>query len=167
MPSLVARTGPDGDSFQSVGKSGSKSASAAFLIARDGWFRVLCSHPNLSGSDFAVAVVLALHVNRKTGTAWPAIKTIAKITNRAPSTVWRSLSRLEKQGLITVVHSRSAHKSNRYRLSLGVTEHPADLRRRTTTRGIMRTRNTGPANSQHRSCELATWRLRTRSKNSL
>ncbi len=135
--------------------SGSKSDVASFLMARDGWLRRLCSHPNLSGSDYAVAVSLGLHFNRKTGAAWPAMDTLAKLTNRNRTSVWRSMVRLEQLGLVVVVHSRGANKSNRYRPAFGNSENPAEFRRRTTPRGMLRTRNTGPANSQHGLCETA------------
>jgi hypothetical protein len=67
----------------------SKSNGGNFQIAKEGWLMTLASYPNLSGSDYATAIVIAKHYNGKTLDAWPSPETIAKLVNREP-TVWRS-----------------------------------------------------------------------------
>jgi hypothetical protein len=131
-----------------------KSTSANFLMARDGWLKTVASYPNLSGADMAVAVVLATYLNRQTGTAWPAIETVARDTNRSPSTVWRSLRRLEDLGLVDVVHARGRNKSNRYRPRLGHIDNPDRLRRRGAGK-TLRVRAENTASPQLKHCELA------------
>jgi hypothetical protein len=124
-----------------------KNAPADFQIARDGWLKMACQYPCLSGADMAMLVTLSLHLNRKTGTAWPSIGTISKLTNRAPSTISRSIKRLEKLGLIRVVHGRGPRDSNRYRPGLGLGNATALRRRHTSLRGkVLRTRNEKTAN---------------------
>ena len=77
----------------------SRKAHARF---RDGWLSRLASDPTLSAGDLAVGLILALHMNAKTRQAWPSIDTIAQLTGRNRHTVWRSIERLKRAGLITV-----------------------------------------------------------------
>jgi hypothetical protein len=128
-----------------------------FAAAKEAWLRLVASYPNLSGSDMAVAIMLATYMNSKSRDAWPSMETLARDTNRSRSTVWRSLKRLEKLHLLDVVHARSRRKPNRYRPHLGtINANPKALRRSTTPRGLMlRTRNVNAANSQLISCEPA------------
>jgi Helix-turn-helix domain len=89
----------------------SRKAHARF---RDGWLSRLASDPTLSGSHVTTGVILALHMNAKTRQAWPSIDRIALLTSRSPSTVWRSIGRLKKAGLITVLRGRGRYAPNRY-----------------------------------------------------
>lgn len=140
-PFRLERTSQQGD--LTVVRGDDPTIRGAFNIAKEGWLRLVASYPNLSASDLAVAICLMTYVNSRSRLAWPSILTLAKDTNRDPSTVWRSLQRLEKAKLIEVVHGRGARKSNRYRLTLGDMDiDPRSLRRRTTPRGqTLRTRN--------------------------
>ena len=62
----------------------------------------------------AVGVTLALHMNAKTRQAWPSIDRMALLTCRSASTIWRSIGRLKKAGLITVLRGRGRYAPNRY-----------------------------------------------------
>lgn len=97
----------------------------------------LASYPNLAGADYAVALAIAKHLNSFTGEAWPSIKTLADLTNREESTVWRSIERLERLQLLEVNRGRGRTRSNRYRPLLGAIDcDPKTLRpRRKNTAG--------------------------------
>ncbi len=128
-----------------------------FQAAKEGWLKLCARYPNLSGSDYAVAIALSTYLNSKTGNAWPSLQRLATDTNRNRSTVSRAVKRLEALGLIEVIHGRGRKKVNRYRPSLGsMNVDPATLKRRTTLRGkALQVRNEKAANSQHKDCELA------------
>ena len=120
-------------SFPSVAREKLRSSPAviAFQVAKEGWLMAIASYPNLSGSDCAVAITIAKHLNTTLNEAWPSMETIAKLTNRKQCTVWRSIRRLEQLGLLTVLHSRGRHRSNRYRPAYGhMGDDPKTLRRR-------------------------------------
>jgi DNA-binding transcriptional regulator YhcF (GntR family) len=138
-------------------KSQRPDQRGGFQAAKEGWLKLCASYPNLSGSDYAVAIALSTYFNSKFGEAWPSIERLAADTNREPSTVWRSLKRLETKNLVSIVHGRGRHKVNRYRPKLGHTDaDPKMFKRRTTARGkTLRTRNEIAANSQQEDCELA------------
>jgi predicted transcriptional regulator len=129
---------------EEIGRGGRRSGD--FQAAKEGWLMTLAAHPNLSGADYAVAIVIAKHLNSTKGTAWPSLKTIAELSNRKPSTVWRSVERLSALGLLKVQKSRGRNKSNIYQPLYGeMARDPKTLRRRT--------RKT--ANSKQKDCELA------------
>lgn len=134
-----------------------RSLRGGFQAAKEGWLKLCASYPNLAGADYAVAIALSTYLNATTGDAWPSLQRLAADTNRNPSTVWRSLRRLETMDLIEVIHGRGRHKVNHYRPKLGSMDtDPMRLKRRTTPRGkMLRTRNRKAANSQHNGCELA------------
>jgi hypothetical protein len=52
-----------------------------FQAAKEGWLKLCASYPNLSGSDYAVAIALSTYFNSKTRDAchhskgWPRILT--------------------------------------------------------------------------------------------
>lgn len=143
------------------GKTGTKSARLRqargnFQAAKEGWLKLCASYPNFSGADLAVVIAIATYVNSKTLDAWPSIQRLADDVNRDPSTVWKSLQRLESYRLLDVVHGRGRKKSNRYRLRLGTEIDPATLSRKTSPRGAaLRTRKQKSAGSQSKGCELA------------
>lgn len=128
-----------------------------FQAAKEKWLKLCASYPNLSGADYAVLIAVSTYLNSKTHDAWPSLERLASDTNRDKSTIWRSLMRLERLGLIGVIHGRGRKNSNRYRPTLGRMEmDPTTLRRKTTLRGkMLRTRNEKTANSQRKDCELA------------
>jgi predicted transcriptional regulator len=117
-----------------------------FQAAKESWLMVVASHPNLSGADCAVAIAISKHLNSKSRQAWPSLDTLAALTNRDKSTVWRSIEKLEAHQLLHVARARGRTKSNRYRPLMGeVDRDPKTLRRRTKK----------TVNSKHKDCELA------------
>jgi hypothetical protein len=107
------------------------SKPGIFQASKDQWFMILASYPNLSGADYAVSLVIAKHLNSKSGLAWPSIELIAKMTNRESSTVWRSVEKLEKLGLLNVCRGRGRNCVNKYSPRLGQMNcDPKTLRRR-------------------------------------
>ena len=65
----------------------------------------------LTPYDIAVYNYLAMRRNRKTGTAWPAVSSIAKDCNMGESTVRRSIKLLKEKGLVIVTpHYQPSHK---------------------------------------------------------
>ena len=106
---------------------------------------VLAAYPNLSGADYAVAIAIAKHLNTRTFTAWPSLKTLASLTNRDVSTVWKSVERLQELKLLAVSKGGGRNKSNVYRPLLGsIDTDPKTLRRRKKS----------SAKSQSKHCEL-------------
>ena len=102
-----------------------------FQAAKEGWLKVVASHPNLAGADYAVAIFIASYLNSKTRVAWPSLEQLAQDTNRVPSTVWRSIERLEQFELLDVQRARGRTKSHRYRPRMGALDRdPKTLRRR-------------------------------------
>jgi hypothetical protein len=92
---------------------------------------MLASYPNLSGADLAVAIVIAKHMNSSSGKAWPSLETIAKLTHRDRSTVWRSVRRLDQLKLLAIAKRRGRNQYNVYSALLGEIERdPKTLGRR-------------------------------------
>jgi len=124
------KSGGNGDCTIESPVSAGRSSSGGFQAAKEGWLMVLASYP-LSGADYAVAIAIAKHLNTRTRNAWPSLETIAKLTNRDHSTVWRSVEKLQKLSLVGVEKRRGRHKSNVYRPLLGDMDlDPKMLRRR-------------------------------------
>jgi hypothetical protein len=125
---------------------GVPTGKGAFQAAKEGWLKAVASHPNLSGADCAVAIVIATYLNSNTREAWPSFDCLARDTNRNRSTVWRSVERLEKLKLLEVRRARGRTKSHRYRPLLGELDRdPKTLRRR----------NKNTASSQPKDCGFA------------
>src|SRR5262249_9703046 len=95
--------------FPAAAANNSRQAHAQF---RDDWLGQLASYRTLSGADRAIGIALALHMNARTCQAWPSIDRIAKLTGRNAGTVWRSIGRLERAGLIAVARGRGRHVPN-------------------------------------------------------
>jgi DNA-binding IclR family transcriptional regulator len=95
-------------------------------------------------------MALLPHLNSKTRMAWPSLQTLASLTNREPSTVWRAVQKLEALGLLEVQRGRGRNKANRYFLKLGSMEIDASSRRRKT----LRIRKENTANSKTKVCEF-------------
>ena len=124
-------TDSDGEDEAAVDKTVQVSKSGGFQAAKESWLMMLAFYPNLSGADYAVAIIIAKHLNSKSGHAWPAITTIAELTNREASTVWRSIEKLEKLGLLCVHRGRGRKVVNKYSPRIGsINCDPKTLRRR-------------------------------------
>jgi len=120
------------------------NSAANFQIAKEGWLKALAACPGLSGADYAVAIAISVHLNSKRFDAWPSLETLAEMTNRDQSTVWRSVRRLKRLTLLEVREGGGRNVSNRYRPLFG------DLDPKTLRRGKKTS-----ANSQRKHCELA------------
>jgi Helix-turn-helix domain len=107
-----------------------RSAAGNFQAAKEGWLVLLASDPKLSAADLAVGIIIAKHVNSKSRRAWPSLKLMAELTNRHPSTVWKSVTKLHRKGLLEIHKGRGRHQFNRYELRFGNLDHdPRPMRR--------------------------------------
>lgn len=77
-----------------------------------------------SASDLLVLVLLADHLNGKTGLCCPSIPLLAEECRRDERSIFRALKRLEEQGHISRDSGRGVGHSNRYRI------HPKGQRKR-------------------------------------
>ena len=87
-------------------------------ILREKWLRQLMADPAIKLSQLKVAITIGFHLNRnKGGSAWPGIRTIAKIAHIDPRTVMRAIPRLESQGHLRVTRTRKGERNlaNNYR----------------------------------------------------
>src|SRR5262249_31160305 len=100
-------------------RENASAARGSFAAAKEGWLKLIASHPDLSSADLAFAIMLSTYMNFKSRDAWPSVRRLAADTNRNPGTVWRSLRRLEGRKLIFVIHGRGPRNPNRYRPGLG------------------------------------------------
>ncbi len=66
----------------------------------------------LAASDFAVAFQILDHFNARRGFAWPSLKTLARLTGLARSTVAESIKRLIAIGVITKGRGYSGRANN-------------------------------------------------------
>ena len=90
-----------------------------FLITpaqKDAWIRQVLKDPNLPASASKVAMVIALHVNRNTGDAWPSIPTIAAAIAMSRRTVLDMLNRLERRNHLGIDRGGGRHVVNHYRM---------------------------------------------------
>ena len=123
-----------------------KEQAGLWAKTKETWQMQIAKYPNLNGCDMAVAIVLSVHMNHKTGNAWPSFRTIAELTNRDPTSVGRSVKKLERLHFIKVIHSRSRHKSNRCVMGPGPSVDPKTLRRKKTrASSMLRVRRLDPA----------------------
>jgi predicted transcriptional regulator len=120
-----------------------------FQAAKEGWLKEIARHRNLSGADYAVAIMLSTYLNSRTYEAWPSLHTLATDTNRNRSTVWRSIKRLERLNLLQVTRAPGRSRSNRYKPLLGDLDAEPQKKKR------LPTRNKTVAGSQQSGCELA------------
>src|SRR5262245_30993045 len=136
----------DGSGFHRFDRTGASKAGGGFQAAKEGWLMTLASYPNLSGADLAVGIVIAKHLNTRSGVAWPSLKTLAELTNRNVATVWKPVKKLRPLNLVRVTKGRGRHKKNIYQPLLG----EMDVDPKTLRRG-----NKNSASSQLKHCEEA------------
>ncbi len=122
---------------------------------KETWMKQVTSYPRLAGADYCVAYWILVHLNFHDEIAWPAIDTLAKVTNRSRSTVSRSIKRLEKLEFLTIKHSRGRTHSNEY--SLGSPYYALPIQKRpSVARGkVLRTRNENAASRNRKCSEFA------------
>ena len=65
-----------------------------FTAKKSRWLAQIASDPNVSAFDFRVAFLIAEHLNRKTGDAWPSQKTLVRRTGKSERAIRNAISRL-------------------------------------------------------------------------
>jgi hypothetical protein len=89
------------------------------------WLDQVAIDPDLPASAFKVAYVIGEHVNRQTGQAWPASRTIAKAAALAQPTVIELVPKLVANGHLALEPGR-AGRGHSHRYSLIIKDQPAD-----------------------------------------
>src|SRR5437899_9544252 len=106
------------------------------------WLDQVAIDPDLPPSAFKIAYVIAEHVNRQSGVAWPSSRTIAKACALSQPTVIELVPKLVTNGHLALEPGRAGRgHSHRYRLILK--DQPADH-----TRSIKRPPNNHLRNSK-------------------
>jgi hypothetical protein len=73
------------------------------------WYEQLlrdCGARELNATDYLVGVVVGRHVNKKSGTAWPGMETLAKDTGVSLRHVKRCIPKLESRGHLRTSNSK-------------------------------------------------------------
>ena len=91
-----------------------------------------------SRHELVVAIALAAHVNGRTGTAWPSVRTIAESAGLDLRHAWAALRRLRDAGLLRVVAAGGPARSATYALELSGEQSEASHRDATERRTEMR-----------------------------
>ena len=81
---------------------------------REQWLRGLVQHRDVPASVIKVAVVLSFHINRKTGLAFPGMRTISRLTTLSTSTVSKAVRWLQLRGYVQVQPGRTPNATDRY-----------------------------------------------------
>ena len=81
---------------------------------RETWLRQVVLHRDAPASVIKVAVVLGYHINRKTGLAFPGMRTIAKLTSLSTSTINKAVKWLAMRGYVQIQPGRTHNATNRY-----------------------------------------------------
>jgi hypothetical protein len=80
------------------------------------WLDGVAAHTDVPSSAFRIAYVIAQHLNKNTGEAFPSTETIASESGLAPSTVRALINELIETGHLAVEFgSRGRGHPNRYR----------------------------------------------------
>lgn len=82
------------------------------------WLNQVLADRELPLNAFRLAFVIAQHVNRQSGKAWPGIKTMATLTGLTDRSVSRLAGALEERGHLTIDVNRGRHHTNVYRLAV-------------------------------------------------
>lgn len=89
-----------------------KSEITEYLQNRDEWIRLLIDDLDLSHATVRVGVHIAMRINAEDKDAWPATKTMAKMTGVSVRSVISALDALERGGYLLVKRKRNV--GNRY-----------------------------------------------------
>ena len=90
------------------------AAKEGFTAIPNAIFFIYMSHPNFNGNDLLVYAYLLKNHNKEIGYAFPSIIKMAQELNLGKSTVERSITRLEKVGLINIVFNKLYGNNNYY-----------------------------------------------------
>lgn len=89
-------------------------AGDPFTKRKFAWLFQLASDPDLAGLAVKVGIVLAHHLNRQTGEAFPSQMTIAKAVGASEDGVRKATLQLEARGHLGVQRSLGRHNVHRY-----------------------------------------------------
>jgi Helix-turn-helix domain len=121
------RAAPNRDEISSESRSPSQGRGG-FEAYREHWQRQFCADRDLLPSAKVVLCVLWLYLNRETRTAWPSLRTLAKDTGMAPSSIDRLVRIAEKRGHLQITHGDShSRTANTYTPILKQPEGLSDL----------------------------------------
>jgi len=81
---------------------------------REMWLREVVLHRDVPASVLKVAVLLGYHINRKTGLAFPGMRTISRLASLSTSTVNKAVKWLEASGYCEIQGGRTRNATNRY-----------------------------------------------------
>jgi primosomal protein N' len=82
-------------------------SNQSFTSRKMDWMTAAAYDRRLKPSDFRIAFVIAQHINKKTGKAFPSREEIADKANTSVPTVKRTIKLLQETGWITVRRKRS------------------------------------------------------------
>jgi DNA-binding transcriptional regulator YhcF (GntR family) len=71
-------------------------------------------HRDAPASVIKVAVIVGYHINRKTGVAFPGMRTIAKLTSLSTSTINKAVKWLQTFGYLEIQPGKTRNATNRY-----------------------------------------------------
>ena len=91
-----------------------------FEAFKDAWLCQLAGDPHLSTGAMRVGIVIASHLNRKTGLAYPGFARLAALTGMARSSCIRAVKHLETRKHLKVHRTRTRSKNapNQYQPTL-------------------------------------------------
>ena len=81
---------------------------------RETWLRQVVLHRDAPASVIKVAVIVGYHINRKTGVAFPGMRTIAKLTSLSTSTINKAVKWLQTFGYLEIQPGKTRNATNRY-----------------------------------------------------
>jgi hypothetical protein len=81
---------------------------------RETWLRQVVLHRDAPASVIKVAVIVGYHINRKTGLAFPGMRTIAKLTSLSTSTINKAVKWLQTFGYLEIQPGKTRNATNRY-----------------------------------------------------
>jgi hypothetical protein len=97
----------------------------ANIAERHEWLGAVARHPARTVAILAVAACLMVHLNQRTGAAWPTERTIAAWTALHRRNVQRALAALLSAGLIAI-EPGGPRRATRYSLLMDAPERPYD-----------------------------------------
>jgi hypothetical protein len=113
---ILAKHGPDA----------AEASKAAFAHYRHRWLGLLARDSKLPGAALKVAVLMWELTNAERRCAWPSLRYIAEELDMDKSTAVRSLNTLDRRGWLRKVRRGGRHRSNEYRITLGLMDDDED-----------------------------------------
>src|SRR5262245_2142549 len=81
---------------------------------REDWLRQVVLHRDVPASVLKVAFLIGYHINRKTGLAFPGMRTLARLASLSTSTVNKAVRWLKAHGYLDIQPGRTRNATNRY-----------------------------------------------------